>query len=415
MVYNEHGSCVCLWHENVRKDLIIMKKLLVVAVIALLVMALVACGGDETPATTKGEGAVTTPVATGPAATEPKPQATEPAATAPASTALVTSTAPETTTTPETTEELSPMEQTIEALAVDAWWENTSRRNLTYEIHENGSKSYLFTFSLSSAEYFPAYDHDNNPETPDIFSLSNTSAEGARCFIKDMNKDEDYTEYKVINWKTQRGLDVWFEAEGFVPSADGAYDMYIFFLSGEGSTNPGEYVYIWQLESTWTYIPPFESDDAEIQSLLSKAYQCSIHRISKWYDYATASSKVGNDENGNPKLDEATFPVMNFNFTIVSDNTFPHLDGGAKSWQNIEKDTAFAYIKGANDAEFTRYEINYMTLARHCDMWFTLEGFTPVENEVYEMYVFFTAGVGAAHPGALHYVYSKEWIAGPHE
>jgi len=51
-----------------------MKKLLVVAVVALLVLALVACGGDETPTTTKGgdNGVVTTP-----AVTTPKTEAPE--------------------------------------------------------------------------------------------------------------------------------------------------------------------------------------------------------------------------------------------------------------------------------------------------------------------------------------------------
>ena len=77
-----------------------MKKLLIVAVVALLALALVACGGEETPATTKGEGAVTTPAATTPAATQPK--ATEPVATQPKATepGTVVTTTPNSTTTP---------------------------------------------------------------------------------------------------------------------------------------------------------------------------------------------------------------------------------------------------------------------------------------------------------------------------
>ena len=38
-----------------------------------------------------------------------------------------------------------------------------------------------------------------------------------------------------------------------------------------------------------------------------------------------------------------------------------------------------------------------------------------IENQEYEMYVFFTSGIGAEHPYALHYCYNDSWIAGPHE
>jgi len=71
-----------------------MKKLLIVMVVALLALALVACGGEEAT-TTKGDDAVTTPAVT-------TPKATEPTTTTPKA-PVTTTVAPETTKAPETT------------------------------------------------------------------------------------------------------------------------------------------------------------------------------------------------------------------------------------------------------------------------------------------------------------------------
>ena len=377
-----------------------MKKLLVFAVIAILVLALVACG-DDAATTTKGDAVTTAPVVdtTAPAVAD----TTAPAVvdtTAPVTTAPVTTAAPAFPT---------PVEDEINALMETSWWSGTTRRNLSYVHKDDGTTGYVWTCSMSDTSMLPTLPEDH-PEKPLQPTLQLTSAEGARCFIKALGQDVDYKEYKVINWAVQRHCDFWFEAEGFVPEAGVEYDMFIFFVSPEEALYPGDYVYVWTLGDTWTYIPQEVSGVPEIDALIETAYQCTLHRHSKRFDISYPTDANAYD------FDPSTFPTMNFSFTIVSDNTFPHLEEGQKAWQYVNTENGYVYLRvKGSEGEFIRYDIDYMLLARHCDMWFTLKDFTPVENQEYEMYVFFTAGYGAAHPYALHYVYTDSWIAGPHE
>ena len=384
-----------------------MKKILIVMAVAALVLALVACGG-ETATTTKGTATTNTPVVTTGA---PTAETTVPTVETTVPTAETTAT-PE-TTVPATTavpSEPTPVYDEINTLMETAWWSGTSRRSLQIAHHEDGTTGYVWGLTMSDVSMLPTLpeDHPTNPLQP---TLQLSTAEGARCFIKDMNSDVDYKEYPVTNWMVQRNSDFWFEAEGFVPVPNAEYDMFIFFVAPEESACPGEYIYVWNLESPWSYIPNVVSGDPEIDSIIETAYQVQVHRHSQRYDIIYPSEKTPAYD-----FDASTFPVMNFSWTYASDNTFPHLDEGQKAWQFINTETGFVYIrvKGSED-EFVRYDIDYMLLARHCDMWFTLADFTPVENQQYEMYVFFTSGYGAAHPYALHYCYNDSWIAGPHE
>ena len=385
-----------------------MKKLLIVMVVALLAIALVACGGEETPTTTKGD--ATTPKA--PAVTTPKDATTTPkdVTTTPKAPGTSTATTTPGTTTPTTTAYVPPVQKEIEELMDISWWDNATRKNLSYTRHDDGTMAYVWQFSMQNAtDLLPVYPEDH-PEKPLQPTLQLTTAEGARCFIKNMATDEDYKEYKVTNWRTQRHCDIWFEAEGFVPEPNVEYDMYIFFVSPEDATYPGELIYVWTLEIPWIYNPPTMTGNAEVDAIIDTAYQCQVHRHSKRWDISYPTDANAYD------FDPATFPTMNFSWTYASDNTFPHLEGGAKAWQYIDTKSGFAYIRvKGSEEDFVRYDIDYMLLARHCDMWFTLDGFTPVENQEYEMAVFFMSGIGAAHPYALHYCYADSWIAGPHE
>jgi len=387
-----------------------MKKLLIVMAVALLAIALVACGG-ETATTTDGgnNGAATTT----PAVTTPKNEtpATNPTSdtgtitTAPTTSTVpaTTSKAPETTTPPET---YPPVETIINELIETSWWNQVHRKNdIAYSLNADGTKSYTWSLTIKAESGLLPQLGEDHPEYPNTPTIQLTSAEGARVFIKDVNKDTDYTEYKVTNWKTARWCDISFEAESFVPTADGEYDMFLFFVSPEYSTNPGELIYVWALEETWKYNAPVVSGDPEIDALLAEGYRCNVHRHSERHDVSYAL------ENAPEGFDPATFPTLNFNFTVkAEDNLFPHLENG-ESFQNIIKEGAFVYLKGKNDDKFTRYDIDYMLLERWCDMWFTLEGFTPVAGETYEMYVFFTSGVGATHEYARHYAYANNWSA----
>ena len=96
-------------------------------------------------------------------------------------------------------------------------------------------------------------------------------------------------------------------------------------------------------------------------------------------------------------------------FTVKAEDK---LFEGEVAWQAIIPEGAYAYVKGPDDTEFTRYEIDYMLLERYCDMWFTLKDFTPEADTKYEMVFCFMSGVGATHEYAWHYVYTNDWVAG---
>ncbi len=384
-----------------------MKKLLIVMAVAILAIALVACGG-ETATTTKGTSNETTPAVTTPKVEAPESTNTGVVTTVPATTVPATSTVPA-TTTPETTEYIPPVEKQINELMETSWWNQVHRQNsIAYSLNEDGTKSYTWSLTIKAESgLFPQLGEDH-PEYPNTPTLQLTTAEGARVFIKDVTKDEDHTEYKVTNWRTERWCDIWFEAEGFVPTADGEYDMFLFIVSPEYSANPGELVYVWALEELWTYNAPLVTGDPKVDADLAAAYRCTLHRHS---ERAEVSWIIGDDGSNAPEgFDVSAFPKMNFNFTIKAED---QLFVGEPAWQAVIKEGAYAYVKGKNDTEFTRYELSYMHLARHCDMWLALDGFTPVENEQYEMVVLFKAGVGATHEYAWHYVYTEDWVAGP--
>ena len=390
-----------------------MKKLLIVMAVALLAIALVACGGETATTTDGGNNGVAT---TTPAVTTPKNEtpATNPTSdtgtitTAPTTSTVpaTTSKAPETTTPPET---YPPVETIINELIETSWWNQVHRKNdIAYSLNADGTKSYTWSLTIKAESGLLPQLGEDHPEYPNTPTIQLTSAEGARVFIKDVNKDTDYTEYKVTNWRTERWCDIWFEAEGFVPTADGEYDMFLFFVSPEYSTNPGELIYVWALEETWTYNAPLVTGDNKVDADLAAAYRCTLHRHS---ERADISWIIGEDGSSAPEgFDASAFPKMNFNFTIKAED---QLFVGEPAWQAVIKEGAYAYVKGQNDTEFTRYELSYMHLARHCDMWFALDGFTPVENEKYEMVVLFKAGVGATHEYDWHYVYTNDWVAGP--
>ena len=383
-----------------------MKKLLIVMAVVVLALALVACGG-ETATTTAG-----TENTTAPEVTTGAPEVTTAAPTVETTVPTVETTAPAVTTeapvtTEEPADEIPPVQAEIEAWMETAWWNQVHRMNpITREKNADGSVSYIWSLTIKAESgLFPQLgeDHEKYPNTP---TIQLTTAEGAWMYIKDVNKDTDYTKYPVVasSWKTARWCDMWFEAEGFVPEGDGEYDMFLFFVSPECSTNPGEYVYVWALEETWSYTAPIKIGDPVVDAALVDAYRCTLHRHSVRADISWA-----NGSNAPEGFDATTFPAMNFNFSVKAEDGY---FSGNDVWQAIIPEGAFAYLKGPDDTEFTRYEVDYMLLERHCDMWFTLKGFTPEAGVQYKMVLCFMSGVGAKYEYSWHYVYTTDWVAG---
>lgn len=135
-----------------------------------------------------------------------------------------------------------------------AWWQQVKTvHGIDCIKNADGSERYTFGLTIDSdSGFFPYLPDDDDPTHPGTPTLELTSAEGARVFIKDMNKDDGYTEYKVTNWNVLRWCDIYFEAEGFVAEEGAEYDMYLFFIMPEGTPHPGEYCFVWALDETWT-------------------------------------------------------------------------------------------------------------------------------------------------------------------
>ena len=363
-----------------------MKKLFVVMLIALFILALAACGG-ETASTTKDTATTPKDVTTTP--TAPVVTSTTPTTTTPATTPG--------TTTPATTAYIPPVQREIEEKIKTAWYNEVHRMNsIEYSKNADGTMKYTFSLIIKAESglflNFPDY------------GIQFTTGEGAVVYIKDTKKDEDFTKYPVKegSWKTARWCDIRFEADGFVPTADGDYEIYLFFTlpDVEGATPyPGEEVYVHPLEDAWPS-GGFFMIDPIVDADIIDAYKCSLDSHNEKYDISHTETKPEN------------FPTNTFNFTIKSeDGFFPHLENG-ESFAEINPEGAFAYIKGPNDTEFARYKCDYMLTERHCDMWFTLKDFTPVAGARYEMVFCFISGKSATLPYTLHYVYAHDWVAG---
>ena len=279
-----------------------------------------------------------------------------------------------------------------------AWWNEiqTDYRGF-WQRSPDGAWHYIWPMTLKEkSNFFPILPEDH-PVYPGKHTLELTTAEGAFAYIKDVNKDKDYTKYMVTGW-TVNGNNLAFEAEGFVPTADGAYDMLLFFVAPEYSTHPGEYIYVWGLEETWYFnLPSIDNHLSGPMACAAESYRCNLESHSTKYDRTHTAT---NPEN---------FPENTFNLTIKSeDGFFPT----AESFQKIKKEFIFVYLKSKIDVEFVRYEIDYLLLEGNSDMWFTIKDFLPVSGEPYEMYVFFRSGEGAAHENMFHYVYASDWVTG---
>lgn len=366
------------------------KSKLILAVLLLFVLVVMAACGD-TPAETT-ENTTTAPKTTSSVAT-----------TVP----TITTTVPVTTTTSEAPETLPPVESEINAIRETAHWQSIHRMNpITWQRNSDGSVSYVWSLTIEIADgLFPPLGIIYS-ESPDGHGMALINPEDVSVYIKDMMNDSDYTKYSIIpsSWKTARGCDIWFEAEGFVPSADGQYDMYFVFTLPDDKNEtlyPGKQAYIWAEGESWSYWVPSVMDTS-LEASLTQSFPCALVSHNQKYSIEHTNGYA----NGTPP---ENFPTSPFSFTISNaDGLF----ASEEAWQAIDAEGACAYVMGGIDTEFTRYEVDYMLVEGQSDMWFTLKDFTPIAGETYEIYLFFMAGAGASHEYCWHYVYANDWIAG---
>lgn len=364
-----------------------MKKLFVIMLIALFILAFAACGG-ETASTTQGTATTPKDVTTTP--TAPVVTSTTPTTTLPATTPG--------TTTPATTAYIPPVQKEIKEKMKTAWHNEVRRMNpIEYSKNADGTMSYTWSLTITAGSglflNFPDYD------------IQLTTGEGAVVYIKDTNKDEDFTKYPVKegSWRTESWCNIRFEAEGFIPEPATEYEIYLFFTlpDVEGATPyPREDVYVHTPEPECPLcIDPIIFDPG-VDDCILDAYKCRLDSHSEKYDISHTETKPEN------------FPTNTFNFSIKAEDCFfPSLENG-ESFAEIIPEGAFACIKSPNEPEFTLYECDYMLTERNCNMWFTLKDFTPVAGARYEMVFCFISGKSATHPYALHFVYANDWVAG---
>ena len=153
---------------------------------------------------------------------------------------------------PPLDENIPPVEKEFMELMADAWWQQVYRKNpIVCTVNEDGSETYTWFVTVRAADgLFPMYESENGTSLP---SIQLSTAEGAFVYIKDVNKDEDYTKYTVSGWKTENNYDISFVVDGFVPEDGAKYDMALFFVMPEHSAHPGDLVCVWDLGKTWTY------------------------------------------------------------------------------------------------------------------------------------------------------------------
>ena len=242
-----------------------MKKLLIVAVVALLALALVACGGSEKPAATTA----TTTLAGTVGETTPTTVTTTPAGTV----GETTPTTPAGTTAP-TEPSKTPNADWIDNVLFEEgqWIQPHMEYRISSGVGENGVEyDYIWYFTIKAEGghfHNTVEDHPNKPNTPGI-QLTTPVA----LYIKDFYSDEDYVRYEISYYTTAQWYEIWCVADGFVPVDGTEYDIYlviqtpddIYDESGEvlytnGATYPNTLHYIWTLGEPWVYNAPEKSE-----------------------------------------------------------------------------------------------------------------------------------------------------------
>ena len=130
------------------------------------------------------------------------------------------------------------------------WWQQIeSMQGITRVTKADGSTRSRFTLIVKrESGLFPILSDGRS-------ALKDVDFANARVLIKDMNHDNNYTEYKVESWYFYNNYEFHFEVEGFVAEENIKYDMYLVFTLPEGTPYPGETAYIWALGEPWTLVP----------------------------------------------------------------------------------------------------------------------------------------------------------------
>ena len=100
-----------------------------------------------------------------------------------------------------------------------------------------------------------------------------------------------------------------------------------------------------------------------------------------------------------------------FGLAIKADGNYV---GGEAGLKTILDNPAYVYIKDVTaGGEFVKYEITTLTTARHCDIRFVADGFTPEEGHSYDIVLFVVVGEGNRYPaGTVYAIPSWEFVLG---
>ena len=270
------------------------------------------------------------------------------------------------------------------------WWQHVKTvRGIARVKNADGSVSYRFGLTIhSGSNLFPLL--SDGSSTLERIDLTN-----ARVFIKRLQYDNDYTEYKVSAWQVSNLYDLSFEVEGFVPEANVAYDMYLFFTLPEGTPYPGEWCYIWALEEPWTLVPlPTTPPD----HFLAGDMEVSWWQALKWIDGITAFENA----------DGSTRYTFGLTVDKEANDFFPD-----DSFAEISAEGAYVYIQKLNyETKHTKYQVKSLTATAEGRLEFEVLGFVPEQDARYDVFLFYIMPEGSLYPGEKGYVWTvgDAWV-----
>ena len=270
------------------------------------------------------------------------------------------------------------------------WWQQIeSMQGITRVTKADGSTRSRFTLIVKrESGLFPILSDGRS-------ALKDVDFANARVLIKDMNHDNNYTEYKVESWYFYNNYQFHFEVEGFVAEEDIKYDMYLVFTLPEGTPYPGETAYIWALGEPWTLVPlPTTPPDHFLAGDMEVSWWQALKRI----DGITAFENA----------DGSTRYTFGLTVDKEANDFFPD-----DSFAEISAEGAYVYIQKLNyETKHTKYQVKSLTATAEGRLEFEVLGFVPEQDARYDVFLFYIMPEGSLYPGEKGYVWTvgDAWV-----
>ena len=369
-----------------------MKKFIIVMLVALLALALVACGG-ETETTTQGEAGATTPAIT----TAATPAATNPAVTTtavtPAATTPVTTTAV-TTTAVTTTAPLIPVITTTVLAPANVKLPMEGIKELTVD-----QSSIVFDKECWAADppagAFDGETNDTKLGSPYVdgnamleFSLTEAATVTYYTFYTGNDTAPEYPR-NPISWILYGKVgDEWVE------------------LSNVGLVNETGMKDVSATPFSYAIETSVECKDFKFEFITETVFQ--LNEIVMYANDATVTTPTAAALlDGAEVLRMHAIAKINKETYEIRTTFYPTDRFDVSSLDNVTARGAYAWVKDTtNNGEWVKYNVELITTSRGLDINFFLEeSFVPVAGVKYDMQFYFLGGEDSMFPGKIHAVY----------